>query len=528
MAINRVDYNNNTLIDLTSDTVTAADLSAGVTAHDRSGTPITGTANYQPRTMDSSVTIGAETETTVEGAIGELADLVPSTAAPTTNKLATAADVNGEEITVTASTSPVSTASGSLHKIAIYGKSEVVDGAIHSAGEGWATVDLGTLDYSLLSTEPYPRFATNSPLPNIKAPTSTLEVINGLCTKLNVVSAEQTYYGTVGLSVQQQGALRIYYPNCTSVSEFKAAMSGVLLCYELADSTQGNCIAVKTDNGSGINGTMAVFETGTPLRGIPETDVRDVMEWDGSAGAVTKKCGEVDLGTLNWYKTDNGRMYAPNQSYIKKPTDAQTLANILCPAYTADTDYNVRNLVHNNSIAIGGDNAIYVYDSDYTDPAAFKTAMNGVKLVYELATPTTTPFTTAENNSFAALQTYSPQTAIAINDSPEFEVEAYAGTTNGKVVSELEEKVQKQLEGKITVSTTLTLAANAWSNNTQTVTFAHDTTKRNVIDITPSEVPAWAAAGVYASAETSAGITFTCATVPETALTFKVTSMEVS
>ena len=80
----------------------------------------------------------------------------------------------------------------------------------------------------------------------------------------------------------------------------------------------------------------------------------------------------------------------------------------------------------------------------------------------------------------------------------------------------------------ITVSTTLTLAANGWSNNTQTVTFAHDTTKRNVIDITPSEVPEWSAAGVYASAETSAGITFTCATVPETALTFKVTSMEVS
>ena len=95
-------------------------------------------------------------------------------------------------------------------------------------------------------------------------------------------------------------------------------------------------------------------------------------------------------------------------------------------------------------------------------------------------------------------------------------------------MAELGEKMQKQIEDKITVSSTLTLAANAWSNNMQTVTFAHDTTKRNVIDITPSEVPEWSAAGVYASSETSAGITFTCATVPETALTFKVTCMEVN
>lgn len=41
--VNKVEYGNDTLIDLTSDTVTAADLSNGVTAHDRSGAPIVGT-----------------------------------------------------------------------------------------------------------------------------------------------------------------------------------------------------------------------------------------------------------------------------------------------------------------------------------------------------------------------------------------------------------------------------------------------------------------------------------------------------
>lgn len=43
MAINKIIYGGNTLIDLSGDTVTAADLASGVTAHDRTGTQITGT-----------------------------------------------------------------------------------------------------------------------------------------------------------------------------------------------------------------------------------------------------------------------------------------------------------------------------------------------------------------------------------------------------------------------------------------------------------------------------------------------------
>ncbi len=44
MAINKIAYGNTTLIDLTSDTVTASTLASGQTAHDRSGTVITGSA----------------------------------------------------------------------------------------------------------------------------------------------------------------------------------------------------------------------------------------------------------------------------------------------------------------------------------------------------------------------------------------------------------------------------------------------------------------------------------------------------
>ena len=55
MAINKVVYDGNTLIDLTGDTITAADLLEGVTAHDASGQAITGT--LVPSGSDASITV---------------------------------------------------------------------------------------------------------------------------------------------------------------------------------------------------------------------------------------------------------------------------------------------------------------------------------------------------------------------------------------------------------------------------------------------------------------------------------------
>lgn len=53
MAVNKVIYGNQTLIDLTSDTITAADLASGKTAHDKSGATITGTNTYDADTSDA-------------------------------------------------------------------------------------------------------------------------------------------------------------------------------------------------------------------------------------------------------------------------------------------------------------------------------------------------------------------------------------------------------------------------------------------------------------------------------------------
>ena len=50
--------NGTTLIDLTGDTITPGDLQSGVTAHDKSGAPITGTNTYDSDTSDDTAAVG--------------------------------------------------------------------------------------------------------------------------------------------------------------------------------------------------------------------------------------------------------------------------------------------------------------------------------------------------------------------------------------------------------------------------------------------------------------------------------------
>lgn len=57
MAVNKVIYNGNTLIDISGDTVSADKLAKGITAHDKSGAPITGTSTKDSDTNDATVAV---------------------------------------------------------------------------------------------------------------------------------------------------------------------------------------------------------------------------------------------------------------------------------------------------------------------------------------------------------------------------------------------------------------------------------------------------------------------------------------
>lgn len=66
MAVNKVVYNNKTLIDLTNDTVTTNDLVEGVIAHDKSGTQINGTLVVR------TIYTGSETPSNSLGTDGDI------------------------------------------------------------------------------------------------------------------------------------------------------------------------------------------------------------------------------------------------------------------------------------------------------------------------------------------------------------------------------------------------------------------------------------------------------------------------
>lgn len=57
MAINKIIYGDDLLLDLTGDTITPSDLAKGVTAHDKSGEPIVGESTKDSDTSDATVAV---------------------------------------------------------------------------------------------------------------------------------------------------------------------------------------------------------------------------------------------------------------------------------------------------------------------------------------------------------------------------------------------------------------------------------------------------------------------------------------
>ena len=128
------------------------------------------------------------------------------------------------------------------------------------------------------------------------------------------------------------------------------------------------------------------------LRGIPKLDSNNQLYYDGDTyaadGTVTRKYGIVDLGTLSWATSGNIFYATGLANTIKRPANTE-IANIVCPLYIVTTRNDLVNNEPNKHVAITNTGNVQIIDSTYTTQADFKTAMSGVMLVYELATPTT-------------------------------------------------------------------------------------------------------------------------------------------
>lgn len=466
--------------------------------------------------------------------------------------------VAGEEITTTATGSDLtlSTSSGNLNALTVYGKSEVVDGSIKSAGEDGSievqtytgTNRFGGIDFAqklhntahtsvidtVNKTVTFNRSLSGSIeilYNNFKANTQYTLILSYINdsrnTSLRIRYTDDTYSEIRLEPVSQKTIYRIVTDTNKSVQSFALGYYSAGLTTLYYDEC-GIFEGVKTASEfEPYNGTMAVFTTGTPLKGIPDSEVRDVMEWDGSSGEVTKKCAKVRLANLDWNMQQQSGFTAVLSS------SPLGLIPLICSTYSYSNisfqwrDFNnyPNKTIFRNAFVKN----IYIKDTDYTTVSDFVASLGDAELVYELETPTIEQLTTTENASFAGLETYNPQTHAQNNAGATMTVEAYAGTGNGKAVNELKQDVQSEISAlKITQSNTLTLTTAGWSSNQQTVTYAHDTSKRNVIDVDFASVEEWAGCGILATAETATSITFTCKTVPTNALNFRVTSMGVN
>lgn len=154
-------------------------------------------------------------------------------------------------------------------------------------------------------------------------------------------------------------------------------------------SVEGVSAHVMRDADDNIIGNYPL-DSSLTLRGIPK--LSDGLYFDGDTyeadGTVTRKYGVVDLGTLNWRSaTDStGQYFVSTLSPTAKSKTGSELGNNICSKYPISASTNV----YDGSLAISNQGTtLYVRDTSYTDATAFKSAMSGVMLVYELATPTT-------------------------------------------------------------------------------------------------------------------------------------------
>lgn len=156
-----------------------------------------------------------------------------------------------------------------------------------------------------------------------------------------------------------------------------------------AVTTYNNDICINIS--SSENGTYKPYQKHTypldstlTLRGVPKWS--NGLYFDGDIyrhdGSVQRRYGVVDLGTLNWELSSTYYRAPVSGAKVGFPNAIASDRTMVYPNRTAMTN-DSQFAPYNDS-----NNYITALKSDYADAAAFKSAMSGVYLVYELATPT--------------------------------------------------------------------------------------------------------------------------------------------
>ena len=155
--------------------------------------------------------------------------------------------------------------------------------------------------------------------------------------------------------------------------------------------------------------SVVVGDTAYP---IPEP-IRNLPGYGWSAGTARNyvdyenkkyyQCvGSMDLGTLTW-KNGESVSFETHELNGQKLTKSYGIApNFVCPKYSTKTQNAMWGKTSITGITANAnvDGYVYVNDTSYTDATAFKQAMSGVILYYELASPIVTDISTLIPDDF--------------------------------------------------------------------------------------------------------------------------------
>jgi len=117
--------------------------------------------------------------------------------------------------------------------------------------------------------------------------------------------------------------------------------------------------------------------------------------------AITR-IGSVDLGSMNWSRLANGLFIGAVNGMAQNASSSDRNKGIMSSLYTPSTTLQLNETMENMTM-LKNNGSIYIQNTSYTDATSLKTAMSGVYLYYELATPTETPITTEDANEALSL-----------------------------------------------------------------------------------------------------------------------------
>lgn len=279
---------------------------------------------------------------------------------------------------------------------------------------------------------------------------------NVLSSKYSAITSSSQYNNVEGVCVNTGNNLIIVYDELysanTDANAFKAANADVEVIYELATPTTELIdvpqIHSSDDYWSATTTPYSAFTYATPqiyscgdysdvdgkyhvkisngvtIYDIPLTeplrkvnDVADTIEFPSNTegkALVTRYFDSTDMGKMSYRTVQIGTTgYYRIVSYnlinvIKKQPSYYSTSNVLTPIYAAISAGAVANRTTGLGLNANGDILIYDPDYDQADSAtAFKAHVDGVELIYELATPTTelvdvSPFPVSPTNTYTS------------------------------------------------------------------------------------------------------------------------------